>query len=79
MRVHNPDLLAAIIMKHDRGWSQARTLSALETGYDQQVPLGQKIPVYITYFTLKVNPDGSLSSYGDLYGHDARMAAALRL
>jgi len=26
-----------------------------------------------------VNADGSVSTYGDLYGHDARMAAALRL
>jgi murein L,D-transpeptidase YcbB/YkuD len=54
-------------------------MSAIETGYDQHVPLRQRIPVYVTYFTLKVNADGSLSSYGDLYGHDARIAAALRL
>jgi murein L,D-transpeptidase YcbB/YkuD len=79
MRVQNPDQLAAIILKHDQGWSQARTYSALDTGYDHQVPLRQRVPVYITYFTLKVNPDGSFASYGDLYGHDARMAAALKL
>jgi murein L,D-transpeptidase YcbB/YkuD len=79
MRVQYPDQFAAVILKQDQGWSQARTISALETGYDQQVPLRQRIPVYITYFTLKVNPDGSVSSYGDLYGHDARMAAALKL
>jgi murein L,D-transpeptidase YcbB/YkuD len=54
-------------------------MSAIDTGYDQHIPLRQRIPVYVTYFTLKVNPDGSLSSYGDLYGHDARIAAALRL
>jgi L,D-transpeptidase YcbB len=79
MRVQNPGELAAIIMKHDLGWSPARTFSALETGYDQQVSLRQTIPVHITYFTLKVNPDGSIVTYGDLYGHDSRMAAALGL
>jgi len=79
MRVQNPDQLAAVLLKQDQGWSQARTMSAIETGYDQQVPLRQRVPVYITYFTLKVNDDGSISTYGDLYGHDARMAAALRL
>ena len=79
MRVQNPDQLAAVLLRQDQGWSQARTMSAIETGYDQQVPLRQRIPVYITYFTLKVNDDGSVSTYGDLYGHDARMAAALRL
>ena len=79
MRVQNPDQLAAVLLRQDQGWSQARTMSAIETGYDQQVALRQKIPVYITYFTLKVNDDGSISTYGDLYGHDARMAVALRL
>lgn len=79
MRVQNPDQLAAVLLKRDQGWSQARTMSAIDTGYDQHVALRQKIPVYVTYFTLKANADGSLSSYGDLYGHDARIAAALRL
>jgi murein L,D-transpeptidase YcbB/YkuD len=79
MRVQNPDQFAGVLLKHDQGWSQARLLSAIETGYDTQVPLKQRIPVYITYFTLKVNEDGSLTSFSDLYGHDARMAAALGL
>jgi L,D-transpeptidase YcbB len=79
MRVQNPDQLAAVLLKRDQGWSQARTMSAIDTGYDQHVALRRKIPVYVTYFTLKVNADGSLSSYGDLYGHDARIAAALKL
>jgi L,D-transpeptidase YcbB len=79
MRVQNPDEFAAVLLKHDRGWSEARTEQAMEDGYDSHVALQQKIPVYITYFTLKVNEDGSLTSYGDIYGHDARMAAALRL
>ena len=79
MRVQNPDQLAAVLLKHENGWSDARTASAIEDGYDSHVALQQKIPVYITYFTLKVNDDGSLSTYGDIYGHDARMASALRL
>jgi L,D-transpeptidase YcbB len=79
MRVQNPDQLAAVLLKQDQNWSQARTMSAIDTGYDQHIALRQKIPVYITYFTLKINADGSISTYGDIYGHDARMAAALRL
>jgi murein L,D-transpeptidase YcbB/YkuD len=79
MRVQNPDQLAALLLKHDQNWSQARTMSAIETGYDQHVALRQKIPVYINYFTLRVNEDGSISTFRDLYGHDARIAAALRL
>jgi murein L,D-transpeptidase YcbB/YkuD len=79
MRVQNPDELALTLLKEDQGWTASRVASAIQSGHDQQIPLRQKIPVYITYFTLKANHDGSMSTYGDIYGHDARMAAALRL
>jgi murein L,D-transpeptidase YcbB/YkuD len=79
MRVQNPDQLAVTLLKRDQGWGPGRVASAIQTGYDQQIPLRERIPVYITYFTLKANADGSLSTFPDIYGHDARMAAALRL
>jgi L,D-transpeptidase YcbB len=79
MRVQNPDQLALTLLKRDQGWSAARVASSIQNGYDQQVPLRQTIPVYVSYFTLWVNNDGTISTFGDLYGHDARMAAALRL
>src|SRR4029450_8942578 len=54
MRVQNPGELAAIIMKRDQGWSDGRTFTALETGYDPQVSLKGGIPGHVTSFTLKV-------------------------
>ena len=66
-----------ILLKHDKGWSQARVESTFDAGDDNHVALDQKIPVYITYFTLRVNDDGSISTFNDIYGHDARMTAAL--
>ncbi len=77
IRVQNPDKLAAIIMRKDRNWSEARTYSAFNTAYNQHNGLKQHIPVYMTYFTLWVNEDGSMKTFGDLYGHDRRMASAL--
>jgi murein L,D-transpeptidase YcbB/YkuD len=79
MRVQNPDQLALTLLKRDQGWSPAKVAYSIQNGYDQQIPLREKIPVYVTYFTLWVNNDGTVSTFGDLYGHDARMAAALRL
>jgi murein L,D-transpeptidase YcbB/YkuD len=79
MRVQNPDQLALTLLRQDQGWSAGRIASAIQGGPDQHIALRQRIPVYITYFTLWVNNDGSISTFGDLYGHDARMAAALRL
>jgi murein L,D-transpeptidase YcbB/YkuD len=76
MRVQNPQELALLLLHHDQGWSQAQISSALD-GEDNHIALKTHIPVYITYFTLKVNDDGSISTFNDIYGHDARMAAAL--
>jgi murein L,D-transpeptidase YcbB/YkuD len=77
MRVQNPDRLAMLLLKHDQNWSPAQVASAIQGMDDNHIALEQKIPVYITYFTLKVNDDGSISTFRDIYGHDARMAAAL--
>ena len=77
MRVQNPDQLAEMLLKHDQGWTQGRVASAIANGYDQHVKLERRISVYITYFTAWVKGDGSLETFGDVYGHDARMAAAL--
>jgi murein L,D-transpeptidase YcbB/YkuD len=77
MRVQNPDQLAHLLLKHDQGWSMAQVVSATDQSEDNHIALKQKIPVYITYFTLKVNDDGTISTFRDIYGHDARMAAAL--
>ncbi|MBC8020369.1 MAG: L,D-transpeptidase family protein [Methyloceanibacter sp.] len=77
MRVQNPNLLAQVLLKKDKNWSEARVESTFDAGDDNHIALDQKIPVYITYFTLRVNEDGSFSSFNDLYGHDARMSAAI--
>ena len=77
MRVQNPDQFAELLLKHANGWSPAQVHSAFNGSADYQVPLDQKIPVYVSYWTLRVNEDGTFSTFNDLYGHDARMAAAL--
>ncbi len=77
VRVENPGQLASLILKRDQDWSEARTMSAMENGYDQHVALNRKIPVNITYFTAWVDDHGSMATFRDIYGHDARMAAAL--
>jgi murein L,D-transpeptidase YcbB/YkuD len=76
MRVQNPQQMALILLHHDQGWTQANIDQALY-GEDNHVQLKTKIPVYITYFTVKVNDDGTVSTFNDIYGHDARMIAAL--
>ncbi len=77
MRVQNPDQFAITLLKKDQNWSAGQVQSTIQNSEDQHIALKEKIPVYINYFTLWVNDDGSISTFNDLYGHDARMAAAL--
>jgi L,D-transpeptidase YcbB len=77
MRVQNPFQLAEIVLKHDKGWSSAQVEALWNGKGDNHIMLEQKIPVYITYFTVRVNEDGSFSAFNDIYGHDARIAAVL--
>ena len=77
MRVHNPDQFAAVLLEHDQGWSQGDVARAIATGGNQGVRLQTPIPVHVAYFTSWVQDDGTLSTFGDWYGHDRRMALAL--
>jgi murein L,D-transpeptidase YcbB/YkuD len=79
IRVQNPDKLATVLLGHDQNWTAARVASAMHSGTDANtVPIKNRIPVYITYFTAVVDEDGKLKQYRDLYGHDRRMIAALK-
>ncbi len=77
IRVHNPGRLAEIILAEDKGWSAEQVRSLLARGGNNEVTLTKQIPVHITYFTAMVDDEGRLQSFGDLYGHDRRVVAAL--
>ena len=77
IRVQHPEQFALSLLNYDQGWKAAEVAAAINNGYDQHVALKQEIPVHITYFTLWVGDNGSLSYFGDPYGHDRSMAKAL--
>lgn len=78
MRVQNPDQFATVLLGHDQGWDASRVNAAMHGNIDSnKILLKQHIPVYLTYFTAKVEEDGKLTQFRDLYGHDRRMIAAL--
>ncbi len=78
VRVDNPRRLAEILLDHDRGMSAAEVGRLITSGpQDNQLELKVRIPVHITYFTAFAEADGSIKSHPDIYGHDARVTAAL--
>ena len=75
MRVENPRRLAAILLGEDMGWSPEKVANAIGGG--GEITLDKPVPVHVTYFTAMVDKNGKISTYGDIYGHDSRLAAAL--
>ena len=77
MRVHNPQRLAEVILAHDRGWSTDKVAGMIAGSGTNEVKLETPFPVHVTYFTARVEDDGKLHTFADLYGQDAKLASAL--
>jgi murein L,D-transpeptidase YcbB/YkuD len=77
VRVRNPDQLAHVILSRRGDWTMDRIKKTIGSSYDQHVRLSSPVPVHITYFTLSVGEDGALQTRPDVYGQDARLAAAI--
>jgi L,D-transpeptidase YcbB len=74
MRVRDPLKFAEIILSNDKGWDSAKVRQLANSGPENnEVKLGKKIPVHVTYFTLMAESDGKLRAYSDLYGHESRI------
>ena len=76
MRVEHPRRLVAVLLAEDKGWSETK-VGSLFNGDSQEVQLSTHIPVHVTYFTAMVDYEGKLRTFGDLYGLDDRVGAAL--
>jgi murein L,D-transpeptidase YcbB/YkuD len=80
MRVANPRRLAEVILANAESepWSADRVGSAIASRGTQEVKLDRPFPVHTVYMTAWVDPaTGKVDTFADLYGHDARLAAAL--
>ena len=75
MRVQRPGKLAEVLMYEDQGWSQQRVKRARSRG--ESITLQKPVPVHTTYMTAVVDENGTVSTFGDLYGHDRRISRAL--
>lgn len=75
IRVQNPRKLAEVLLGEDKGWDAEKVRAMFNSG--GEVALDRPIPVYLAYFTARVDDEGKLRTYADLYGSDARLMSAL--
>lgn len=75
IRVQNPRKLAEVLLGEDKGWDAGKVQAMFSSG--GEVALDKAVPVYLAYFTARVDDGGKLRTYADLYGSDARLISAL--
>jgi murein L,D-transpeptidase YcbB/YkuD len=78
IRVQHPGRLAELLLAEDKGWQPEYVRGLLAEGYNNEVALEHEIPVHVTYFTAVAGNDGSVAYFGDVYGLDKRLSAALQ-
>jgi murein L,D-transpeptidase YcbB/YkuD len=76
VRVENPMDFAGALLALEPELS-AGTLEAAFGDKERWFNLKTKIPVHISYFTLRVDADGTIRSYGDVYGMNQRLKELL--
>jgi murein L,D-transpeptidase YcbB/YkuD len=78
VRVRNPVRLAELVLEADKGWSPEE-VRALVSGspVENPIKLDTKIPVHIVYFTERIDDDGTVHRFKDVYGHEQRLVLAL--
>ena len=78
IRVEKPAELAAWALRNNPGWTLDRVRQGMQSGKDNvTVSLPKRVPVFIVYGTALAYENGDVHFNDDIYGHDARLAAAL--
>jgi len=78
IRVADPAALARFVLRDQPEWTAERIEAAMAAGTTSTARLTHAIPVVVFYTTAIVTADGEALFLPDLYGHDRKLAAALR-
>jgi L,D-transpeptidase YcbB len=77
VRVERALELAALVLDDPGRWNAQAIDAAIARGELQNVTLNRRMPVLLAYWTAWVDAEGRTNFRRDLYGQDARWAAAL--
>lgn len=77
IRVHDAVGLAGWALSETPDWGEAEIAEVLESGVETAVPLAERVPVHVLYFTIEPAPGGGLRFLDDLYERDGGVLAAL--
>ena len=70
--------LATMLLGDDGGeWTSDKIAETLASKKSKQANFVKPLPVYIVYFSVAANTDGSIVNYDDMYKRDGKVIAAL--
>lgn len=78
VRVENPMEFAGALMANEPNISRA-SLESMFGPSERWINPQTQIPVHLAYFTLRVDDAGNIRSFGDVYGHNEKLIAAMGL
>jgi murein L,D-transpeptidase YcbB/YkuD len=78
VRVENPMEFADALLANEPQLN-ASALEAMYGPAERWVNLKTQVPVHLSYFTLRVDADGTIRSYGDVYGANRKIIEMLEL
>ena len=73
IRLEDPARFAVWTLRNPNEWSLEQVRSAMEGTSSERVDLARPVSVTVLYITAVVSPEGVVSFYDDVYGHDARL------
>ena len=76
VRVEEPVALAKYVLRDQARWTPDAIAAAMHSATETHVKLTEAIPIHILYFTSWVDAHGGLQFRDDVYGYNAKQAAA---
>jgi murein L,D-transpeptidase YcbB/YkuD len=77
IRVQDPQRLAEWVLEDNGDWPPERIAEFANGDVTKTITLKKPIPVYILYATVMVDPEGRISFFDDIYGHDRTLQVLL--
>jgi len=77
VRVQNPMDFADALLVNEPSHLDSAKLESMYGPSERWVNMETHVPVHIAYFTLRVDQDGTIRSYADIYGHNKKLIEML--
>jgi murein L,D-transpeptidase YcbB/YkuD len=77
IRIENPLELAELLLNDKEKWSQQKIAEAIATDKTQTINLPQPVTIMLLYWTVVIDPDGTVNFTKDIYGRDKKVLETL--